>query len=100
MPCQRFTARYADDGKSDEAEALQLVLDDRNSQLRQLKTGLGGGVNMIQELRGLQLVPQRLHIENQNLFIVPECFAEPTIDVTTDCKEEIQNLITKITVQL
>ena len=100
MPSQRFTARYADDGKSDEAEALQLVLKDRYSQLRQLKAGLTGGVHMIEELWGLQLVPERLNIQNHNLIIAPEGLPEPTVDVTTDCIEQIQNLITQITLQL
>ena len=49
-------ARYADNAKVRRNQALQPVLDDRNSQLSQLKTGLAGGMNMIQELRGLELI--------------------------------------------
>ena len=100
MPSQRFMARYAVDARSDETEALQLVLNDRHSKLSQLKAGLAGGMHMIQELRGLQLIPDSLNIENHDLVVRLEAFAEPTIEVTTDGIEQIQNLIAQITLQL
>ena len=100
MPSQRFMARYAVDARSDETKALQLVLNDRHSQLSQLKTGLAGGMNMIHELRGLQLVPESLNIENHDLVSRLEAFAEPTIEVTADAIEQTQNLITQIALQL
>ena len=93
-------ARYAGNARSGETEALELSLDDRHSQLSQFETGSRGGVNIIQELRGLQLVPKRLHIENQNLIIVPEPSAETSIEAVTDGIEQTQNLITQITLQL